>query len=370
MILNREDSIYAATKLMKYFRDFNRIDDYFRARKIERVKDIPSPLPGMSMEDDLFQEFDMHPQDMDFKVVQIPTKLFDTLLEKTASFSPDENPGKTLKLVVKETNTNTIVGFIRYGSPLINSKPRNDFLGDVPDLDIFNKRAIMGFNIVPVQPFGYNCLGGKLLASICCSHASRRMLNQKYDTEFCLFETTSLYGNIKGASMYDGMRPYLRYKGDTESKFLLTLGEEIYPEMRDWFTERNGGEELIHKGASSRKLKMQTKMVGVIKTSLKEHDSKAYELFSKEIAKASDVTTQKRFYMSTYGYENVRDVLLGKTNVLTKSQSYDKFELENIVTWWKKLATKRYNNVVADGRIRKELEVWNKDTMDRIDIIR
>ena len=370
MILNREDSIYAATKLMKYFRDFNRIDDYFRARKIERVKNIPSPLPGMSMEDDLFQEFDMHPQDMDFKVVQIPTKLFDTLLEKTASFSPDENPGKTLKLVVKEMNTNTIVGFIRFGSPLINSKPRNDFLGDVPDLDIFNKRAIMGFNIVPVQPFGYNCLGGKLLAAICCSHASRRMLNQKYDTEFCLFETTSLYGNIKGASMYDGCRPYLKYKGDTESKFLLTLGEEIYPEMKEWFTERNGGEELIHKGASSRKLKMQTKMVGIIKSSLKEHDSKAFELFSKEIAKASDVTTQKRFYMSTYGYENAKSVLLGETNVLTKAENYDRFELDNIIIWWKKLATKRYNNIIADGRVRKELEVWNKDTMDKIDIIR
>ena len=370
MILNREDSIYAATKLMKYFGDFNRIDDYFRARKIERVRNIPSPLPGMSMEDDLFQEFDMHPQDMDFKVVQIPTKLFDTLLEKTASFSPDENPGKTLKLVVKETNTNTIVGFIRYGSPLINSKPRNDFLGGIPDLDIFNKRAIMGFNIVPVQPFGYNCLGGKLLAAICCSHASRRMLNQKYDTEFCLFETTSLYGNIKGASMYDGMRPYLRYKGDTQSKFLLTLGEEIYPEIKEWFTERNGGEELIHKGASSRKLKMQTKMVGIIKSSLKEHDSKAFELFSKEIAKASDVTTQKRFYMSTYGYENARNVLLGETNVLTKAENYDRFELDNIIVWWKKLATKRYNNIIADGRVRKELEVWNKDTMDKIDIIR
>ena len=370
MILNREDSIYAATKLMKYFKDFKRIDDYFRARKIERVRNIPSPLPGMSLEDDLFQNFDMHPNDMNFSVVQIPTKLFDTLLEKTASFSPDENPGKTLKLVVKETTTNTIVGFIRYGSPLINSKPRNDYLGDVPDLDIFNKRAIMGFNIVPVQPFGYNCLGGKLLAAICCSHASRRMLNQKYDTEFCLFETTSLYGNIKGASMYDGMRPYLRYKGDTESKFLLTLGEEIYPEMKEWFTEKNGGEELIHKSASSRKLKMQTKMVGIIKTSLKEHDNKAFELFSKEIAKASDVTTQKRFYMSTYGYENAKSVLLGETNVLTKAENYDRFELENIITWWKKLATKRYNNIVSDGRIRKELEVWNRDTMDKIDIIR
>ena len=355
---------------MNYFKDFNRIDDYFRARKIERVKNIPAPLPGMALEDDLFQNFDMHPEDMNFEVVQIPTKLFDTLLEKTASFSPDENPGKTLKVVVKETNTNTVAGFIRYGSPLINSKPRNDYLGGVPDLDIFNKRAIMGFNIVPVQPFGFNCLGGKLLAAICCSHATRRMLNNKYDTEFCLFETTSLYGNIKGASMYDGMRPYLRYKGDTESKFLLTLGEEIYPELKDWFTEKNGGEELIHKGASSRKLKMQTKMVGIIKSSLKEHDSKAFELFSKEIAKASDVTTQKRFYMSTYGYENARDVLLGKTNTLTKAENYDRFELENVIAWWKKLATKRYNNIVADGRVRKELEIWNKDTMNKIDIVR
>ena len=28
----------------------------------------------------------------------------------------------------------------------------------------------------------------------------------------CMFETTSLYGNSKSASQYDGMKPYLRYK--------------------------------------------------------------------------------------------------------------------------------------------------------------
>ena len=170
--------------------------------------------------------------------------------------------------------------------------------------------------------------------------------------------------------MYDGMRPYLRYKGDTQSKFLLTLGEEIYPEMKSWFIERNGGEELIHKGASSRKLKMQTKMVGIIKASLKEYDMKAYDIFTKEIAKASDVTTQKRFYMSEYGYENTREVLLGNTNKLIKSENYDKFELENIISWWKKKASKRYNNVMTDGRIRRKLEIWNAETMHEIDIIR
>ena len=370
MILERNDAIYAATKLMNYFKDFGRIDDYFRARKIERVKNIPAPLPGFGLEDDMFQSYDMHPEDMKFSIVQVPSNTFDTMLEMVASFSPDTAPGKEMKLIVKETTTNTVVGFIKLGSPLINSKPRNDYLGGVPDLEIFNKRAIMGFNIVPVQPFGYNYLGGKLMAAICNSHAVRRMIDEKYNTEFCLFETTSLYGNLKGASMYDGMRPYLRYKGDTQSKFLLTLGEDIYFEMRDWFTEKNGGEDLIHKGASSRKLKMQTKMVGVIKASLKEHDTKAYELFTAAMEKAGGVTTQKRFYMGEYGYSNAKEVLLGKEKVLTKADNYDRFELDNIVAWWKKNATKRYNKMIAEGKVRTELEVWNQDTMNKIDIIR
>ena len=384
MILEKSDAVYAATKVMKYFEDFGRIDDYFRARKIERVRNIPVALPCMGLEDDLFSDFDMHPQDMNFSIVQMQSKTFDTLLEMTASFSPDENPGKNSKYIIKETNTDKVVGFIRFGSPVINAKPRNDWLRDAgglqdvgmlsstttPSLETWNNRVIMGFIIVPTQPFGYNYLGGKLMAAICCSSNIRRMLNKKYDTEFCLFETTSLYGNIKGGSMYDGMRPYLRYKGDTQSKFLLTLGEEIYPELRDWFTEKNDGEELIHKGASSRKLKMQTKMVNIIKSSLAKHDKTAYDLFTNKMQIATEVTTQKRFYMSEYGYSNVRNVLMGKDNKLIKADNYDRFELENIIGWWKKNATKRYNNIVADGRLRKKLEVWNQNTMNDIDIIR
>ena len=80
MILEKQDAIYAATKFMRYFKDFNRIDDYFRARKIERVKNIPVPLPGFGLEDDLFQEWDMHPEDMNFSIIQMQNKTFDTLL--------------------------------------------------------------------------------------------------------------------------------------------------------------------------------------------------------------------------------------------------------------------------------------------------
>ena len=89
--------------------------------------------------------------------------------------------------------------------------------------------------------------------------------------------------------------PFLRYKGDTQSKFLLTLGEEIYFELRDWFEERNDGEPLIHKGASSRKLKYQTKMVGILKQNLKDYNpERPYQIFCDKMEEPSGVTTQKR----------------------------------------------------------------------------
>ena len=197
----------------------------------------------------------------------------------------------------------------------------------------------------------------------------KHKIDKKYNTEFCLFETTSLYGNIKGASMYDGMRPYLKYKGDTTSSFLLTMGDDIYPELRKWFEEKNEG-PLVKKTASSRKLKTQTKMIGMVKASLKEHDTTKYNEFCECIKTATGVTTQKRFYMSDYGYANSKDVLTGKTDVLVKSESFEKYSLENIIKWWKKKATKRYEKLKTEGRNRHELEYWNAESIDKIDIIR
>ena len=375
MKIQTATAIKTANIIIDFFSNIDRIDDYFRLRKIERVKNLPPSIPGFGLEDEIFQNYEMAPNDMDIEVTQIDNQTFDALLEKTASFSPDNAPGKQLKLVVKEKKTNTVLGFIKLGSPLINSKPRNNYLGDMPELKTFNKRAIMGFIIVPVQPFGFNYLGGKLLALICCSHKVREMLVEKYDTEFCLFETTSLYGNIKGTSMYDGLKPFLRYKGDTESKFVPTLGEEAYFACKK-LVEDDVKEDLIPKYAAdgnvtaSRKMKITTKMISLIRMELRDTNAELHDKFVAAMKKAEGVTTQKRFYMSEYGYENARDVLLGKTDTLIKGPNYHKHDLENIISWWKRKATSRYDKLKSENKIRKELEVWNADTMNKIDIIR
>ena len=83
-----------------------------------------------------------------------------------------------------------------------------------------------------------------------------------------------------------------------------------------------------------------------------------------------DLTTKKRIYISDYGFENAKDILLGADEPLRKGINYDKFEWDTIIEWWRTKAIKRYETLKAAGKVRHELEVWNASTLNTIDIIR
>ena len=375
MILNKTDAIYAANIFTDYFASFGRIDDYLRKVKLERMSNYPTSLPGMGPQDDMFDDFSIHPKDMDFVCREVTTEIFVNYLEIVTSHAVEVSvPGKSIKWVVYEKNTNKIAGFIRLGSPTINSKPRNNFLGkplDTMNAEVmkrFNDSTIMGFIIVPTQPFGFNYLGGKLLASICCSHLTKDTLDKKYGGPFCMFETTSLYGSTKSSSQYDGMKPFLRHKGETVSDFAPLINDDNFHRLNDWFKERNGG-PLIDPMASSRKLKTQTKMISIIKASLKGVDDVAYNKFVQTYLDAKGLTEQKRAYMSDYGFDNVKEYMNMETDELRKKDNFDRYSFDGVVDWWRKKAVNRFENLKADGRLRSELETWNMNA-DDIDIIR
>jgi len=373
LLLSKQDAEYVAQIFIDYYANFDRIDDYLRKVKLEKMSERPSSLFGMGPEDDMFQDFTMHPEDMQFVCREVP--IYDDYIDIVASQMIQKSiPGKSLKWVVYELNTNKIVGFIRFGSPTINSKPRNKFLGkplntlDKEVMKRFNDSSIMGFNIIPTQPFGFNYLGGKLLAGICNSHLARETLNKKYNTEFCMFETTSLYGSSKSTSMYDGMKPYLKFTGLTDSDFVPSINDDKYAFLKDWFENKNNGRPLVHEDASSRKLKTQGKMISIIRNSLHKHHSKILKPFRQCFIDAKNLTEQKRQYLGTYGFKNVKEYLNLETDTLEKNINYDRFEYDNVITWWKKHAGKRFSNLKSQGRLRTELEVWSKNS--NIDIIR
>ena len=117
-----------------------------------------------------FFNMDIHPEDMEFDIrlvgnrfhQSIPQEYYKQMLKIVSSHNNEDNiPGRELRMMVYEKNSNKIVGFIRLQSPLINSKPRNEWLGQPANLSLLNRHTAMGFAIVPSQPFGYNYLGGR-----------------------------------------------------------------------------------------------------------------------------------------------------------------------------------------------------------------
>jgi hypothetical protein len=374
MIISNDDAVWAADEFIKYFSQMGNIEDYLRFVKKEVIKSTSSLAP---LHDEFFNE-DIHPQEMEFDIKfvgarfqqSVPQEHYGNLLRAVSSHNNESNiPGRELRWMIFEKKTQSCLGFIRFGSPTINSKPRNSWLGQAPNLSIFNRHAAMGFVIVPSQPFGYNYLGGKLLALLCCSHYARETLNEVFEKDIALFETTSLYGSTTDASQYDGLKPFMRYKGLTESKFLPLLHDEAFHRLHDRFTVWNNNQPLTDKKASSKKMKRQTKMISITRNSLKEYGmDEKLEQFNSVIETALSLTQKKRTYFCEYGYSNVKEVILGEQEELVRGPNWDKFYLENIIAWWKKKATKRYEKLKAEGRFRNKVELWTDD--DDIQIIR
>jgi hypothetical protein len=346
-MLSHDKAIWAADQFIDYYSKFNRIDDYLRFVKSSRIQDSSGKLFGS--EDEIFSNFNLHPNDMKFSIRIVDTspkpksrynqELYSNILNETASNPIEEAiPGRTIKWIITEDTTNKVIGVIRFGSPTINSKPRNDYFGEVLSLSKINKEFVMGFNIVPVQPFGYNYLGGKLLALLASSNELKRQFDAKYGTDLHYFETTSLYGTTKGVSMYDGLKPYIRHIGDTESNFLPLFHDDYFREMFWWFNNNaNGGERLISADKSSKKLKIQTKMISIITKSLQ--DSSKLQEFKKCIEHAKSLTEKKRYYISKFGYEP-----------------------DEVIEWWKVKASRRYEKLLQDNKLRTELELWKPGT--------
>jgi hypothetical protein len=150
------------------------------------------------------------------------------------------------------------------------------------------------------------------------------------------------------------MKPYIRYKGLTDSDFLPMMHGKPYSDLRDYVQAITG--PLVEDDASSKKLKISMKIISLTKAALK--GTKEGEDFNSTIEKAKNLTEQKRYYISDYGFKNMVDYVNCKTDVLIPGENYEKHHLKNLIEWWRKKACQRYDTLYNDGRLKTELEIW------------
>ena len=122
----------------------------------------------------------------------------------------NSNIGRNLNFIVADEVTGKYLGVICISSDFLDLTPRDKAIGWEREKktqgSMINHTAI-GSSIVPLQPLGFNYMGGKLLALLCLSDTVQKLWKEKYGDVLVGVTTTSLYGNTKsgGLSQYDGL---------------------------------------------------------------------------------------------------------------------------------------------------------------------
>jgi hypothetical protein len=128
----------------------------------------------------------------------------------SSTMKNNSNIGRNLFYTIEDEITENYLGVICISSDFLDLTPRDKSIGwdrTVKTSEGMINHTAIGSTIVPLQPLGYNYMGGKLLALLCLSDTVQKDWKEKYGDTLVGVTTTSLYGNTKsgGLSQYDGL---------------------------------------------------------------------------------------------------------------------------------------------------------------------
>ena len=128
----------------------------------------------------------------------------------SSTMKNNSNIGRNLFYTIEDEITKKYLGVICISSDFLDLTPRDNAIGwsrDVKTSQGMINHTAIGSTIVPLQPLGYNYMGGKLLALLCLADTVQNDWKERYGDVLVGVTTTSLYGNTKsnGLSQYDGL---------------------------------------------------------------------------------------------------------------------------------------------------------------------
>ena len=122
----------------------------------------------------------------------------------------NSNIGRNLNFLIRDKKTEKLLGVTCMSSDFLDLTPRDNYIGwerEAKTQRMINHTCI-GSTIVPIQPLGYNLVGGKLLALLCLSKTVEDTWEHQYKDKLVGVTTTSLYGKTKEIplSQYDRLK--------------------------------------------------------------------------------------------------------------------------------------------------------------------
>lgn len=143
--------------------------------------------------------------------------------------------GRAIRILVKDSFTNKYIGIMCLSSDVYNLGERDNYIKTTNILDIDWKsiylKNIMNLSCcVPLQPFGFNTAGGKLLASLAFSKEVFDYYLKKYKEPLLAIITTSINGK---SIQYDRLK-CLKMIGYTKGFGSVNIPDNLYKVCQEY----------------------------------------------------------------------------------------------------------------------------------------
>lgn len=234
--------------------------------------------------------------------------------------------GRQIYILVKDNISQKYLGILSLSSDNYNYEDRDRYIG-WSYKDKKKLHHLMNISTcVPLQPFGFNFNGGKLLACLAFSKEILKYFNDKYNDQLLGITTTSLYGK---SIQYDRLK-CLKFVGFTKGNTSHGVSTEITKLCNDYLKEFSNNKSTYNK-----------KFIILHKT------------FDKlNIPKDDILTTNPKGIYFGFTCPESKNYLCGNTEKTPNPLKHSQNSIQQIFDWWiNRWAKQRYEHLKLNNKL-------------------
>lgn len=319
--------------------------DEVQMQDLKRQKFIQSIKKNIWMPESADDYLNLEPELIYTKEAEL-SSTWNTLRDFTSTMKNNSNIGRNLNFLVVDKKSKKYLGVTCVSSDFLDLTPRDKFIGwnrERKTKGMINHTAI-GSTIVPLQPLGYNYVGGKLLALLCLSDEVQYQWKKQYGDVLVGVTTTSLYGKNKmgGLSQYDGLKHWKKM-GFSEGSVSYETSKATIRMILNWLMKnhtRKYFEWYVATKSSGQPYK-------------RDHRNRSYTFTYSKLKIPKDLVKtdhQRGIYFSTL-YNNTCEFLREEIQEKDLVKAFNTSYTDLVGLWKDKYAAKRIRSLKEKGMV-------------------